>query len=271
MAEIYLRDILNLGDLNAFKAHCAVRNDYGDQPLDVFARDRSEWHGWNAYKGQRDDFNRKYIFSLMSFYHEVDTWLFGGVYEVKGITDGTYDVALIDVAEEYIGRLKLKFRLPYRNRRPKLENCFDDFVVSEILPEQYTGQEFVGFDSIDISYGQLEAIVKNQKSDWRGALQNVKGVYLITDVSAGKRYVGSAYGDAGVWARWSCYVETGHGYNDELTKLIAEKGMGYARQHFRFSLLEFRPMSFDDRLLIEREGYWKQVLLTRGQWGYNKN
>jgi hypothetical protein len=30
-------------------------------------------------------------------------------------------------------------------------------------------------------------------------LENVKGVYLIVDKSNGKMYVGSAYGDTGIW------------------------------------------------------------------------
>lgn len=103
------------------------------------------------------------------------------------------------------------------------------------------------------------------------ALENVKGVYLIADKSNGKKYVGSAYGDAGVWARWSCYIGTGHGWNDELTTLIAREGLDYARRNFRISLLEYRPAKTDDKAILEREAYWKEALLSRGQFGYNKN
>jgi len=271
MTVIHLKDIIDLGDLQRFKAHCAVRNEFGDQPLDGFAKNREDWEGWNSYKGKRDDFNRQYIFSVMQYYHEVDTWLFGGIYEVLGITDGHYDVRLIELASEYIGRLKLRFKLPHRARRLLLENWIDDFIVSEILPEPYIGQSFVGFENIDIEFALLEAIIKNQKPDWRAALQNVKGIYLISDMRNGKRYVGAAYGEAGIWSRWSCYTETGHGYTDELTKLIKQEGLDYARKHFKFSLLEYRSMQTDDSILIKRESYWKEALLTRGQWGYNQN
>jgi hypothetical protein len=102
-------------------------------------------------------------------------------------------------------------------------------------------------------------------------LENVKGVYLISDKSSGKKYVGSAYGDFGIWSRWAVYVGTGHGFNDELTKLISENDTDYARQNFRFSLLEYRSMRIDDNVIINRESFWKEVLLTRGQFGYNKN
>lgn len=77
---------------------------------------------------------------------------------------------------------------------------------------------------------------------------------------------------SGQWNEWwSAYLKTGHGYSDELTKLIDAKGINYARQNFRMSLLEYRPMKADDRTIIEREGYWKEALLTRTCFGYNKN
>ncbi len=269
--QILLRDIFDVGNVQDFKVHCAVW-DHHNQPLDCFARDKAEWFEWNANKENKNVFNRPYIFSMMSFYHETDTWLFGGVYEVLGIRDdGCYDIELTDMGAEFVGRLKIKFNRTGRNTRLIMENWIDDFVVSEILAQPYTGQSFVGYEDIDIGFSQLETIIKNEKPDWQAALQNVKGIYLITDTNNGKRYVGSAYGETGVWSRWSCYMVTGHGYNDELTKLIEQEGLEYAQKHFRFALLEYRSMRVDDKAVIERESYWKKVLLTRGEWGYNQN
>ncbi len=270
MKEIKLPKILNIENLENYKAHCAVWNG-SNHPLDVFARDREEWHSWNSYKGQKNEFNRKYIFSLMSFYPEENTWLFGGIYKVLSIKNDRYKIRLDDKASEFTGRLKLRFILPGRNRRIKLENYYSDFIVTEILKEQYSGQAFSGYEDIDLTFEQVEVILKNEKPDWRGALQNIKGVYLITDNLNGKKYVGSAYGENGIWSRWKCYVETGHGGNDELTKLIQEKGISYARQHFKFTLLEYRPTKVDDQNIIDRETFWKKALLTRGDFGYNKN
>jgi hypothetical protein len=87
----------------------------------------------------------------------------------------------------------------------------------------------------------LETIFAIQRADWKAALENAKGVYLITDSSNGKRYVGSAYGTTGLWSRWACYIGTGHGYTDELTRVIKENGIEYARINFRFALLEQNP------------------------------
>jgi len=109
-----------------------------------------------------------------------------------------------------------------------------------------------------------------ERPDWKAALQSVKGVYLIVDKDNGKKYVGSAYGAFGLWQRWGCYIGTGHGWNDELTKLINKKGIEYARKNFRLSLLEYRPAYTDDQEIMSRENYWKEALLSR-KFGYNRN
>ena len=144
-------------------------------------------------------------------------------------------------------------------------------IVSDILPEPYTGQVFCGYDQIDIEFTKLEQIIRRQRLDWRTALQYAKGVYLITDTRTGKRYVGKASGRDGIWSRWECYVGTCHGYNDELTRLIRKRGRDYAHRFFRFALLEYFPMKVDDDVVTGRETYWKEVLLSRRKFGYNKN
>ena len=128
-----------------------------------------------------------------------------------------------------------------------------------------------GYENINHDFRSIENIIRTNKPDWKAALTSIKGVYLITDKSNGKRYVGSAYGDSGIWSRWACYIGTGHGWNDELTKLVEKEGIGYARSNFVFALLEYRSMKADDKTIVEREKYWKEVLLTKGQYGYNKN
>ncbi len=63
-------------------------------------------------------------------------------------------------------------------------------------------------------------------------------------------------------------IYTGHGWNNELTELIETKGTTYARENFRFSLIEIMPMSVDKNTVIARESHWKKALLSIDH-GYN--
>lgn len=270
MEPIKLEHIFPIKNLEDYKLHCAVSNGI-DQPLDIFADDREKWHDWNRSRRDKNDMNRKYIYSLAKFYPEKDVWLFGGVYRVHGLTKTGYKIELEDIGQEFIGRLKIKLKLEGRNVRVNLEKQYHKAIVTEILPEPYSGERFPGYEEINLPFERLETIYKNQKNDWLAALGSIKGVYLITDRATGKKYVGSAYGDTGIWSRWENYIETGHGKNKELKQLIAKKGLDYARKNFSFTLLEYRQSRVDDNVIIERECFWKESLLSRGDYGYNRN
>jgi hypothetical protein len=267
---IRLADIWPIAAPETYKLHFA-RWDQVNQPLEVWARSRDEWKGWQEYRPARDDFNRPLIFALIQFYHEPDTWLFGGVFRVLNLFPDRYAVELTREGEGFIGRLKLGS--PYRNRttRVNFENHYADFTVQEILREPYSGRAFPGFEDIDLGFEELEALVRNARPDWRAALESVKGIYLITDVKTGKRYVGSASGDHGICSRWCDYVASGHGGNAELRALVTDPSFDYCRTAFRFALLEHRPTRTPDELILAREAFWKRVLLTRGGEGLNRN
>ncbi len=267
---IRLTDIWPIPEPSLYKLHFA-RNNRIEQPLDVFVRSREEWQAWQEWRPKSNQFNRSYIFSVIDFYREPDIWLFGGVWEVLERLPDRYVVSLTEQGRDFIGRLKL--HSPYRQRgtRVNFEKRLDEFTVSEILREEYSGIDFPGHDWIDIGFGELESLIRNDRPDWRGALENAKGVYLITDTHTGKLYVGSAYGDRGVWSRWREYSETGHGGNAELRKLLEDCTLDYCREYFRFSLLESLSARMADDTIIERESHWKRVLRSRGEFGLNKN
>jgi len=274
MADIRVSQLIKIDNPKEFKLHAARWNKV-DQPLDVYVRNKQEWFEWNTWRNEKDEFTRKYIFSLIDFYPENNRWLFGGIYEVirrNNIPKShSYEIRELTDYSAYVGRLKIKLRKPSRGRAFYLEHHFDKMMVSEILKQPYSGEIFPGYENINHDFALLIPVFKNENKDWKAALANIKGVYVITDKSNGKTYIGSAYGDSGIWSRWSCYIGTGHGWNDELTKLIKERGYDYARDNFKLSLLEYRSMKVDDKVIIEREGYWKEVFLSRGEFGYNKN
>jgi hypothetical protein len=267
---IFLRDLFPLQNVGDYKLHFARSNNI-DQPLEVFSRDRREWQGWQEYRPARDDFNRPYIFSLIQFYHEIDVWLFGGIFNVLARHEDRYEVQLAEIGIEFLGRLKLWS--PYRGRttRVYLESHYSSFEVQEILREPYSGRAFPGYDGINVSFVELEALVRNGRPDWKAALGSVSGIYLITDTKTGRRYVGSAYGEQGIWSRWSSYVENGHGGNIELRSLVIDPTLDYCRVNFRFALLETCPIRASDSAIIARENFWKEMLLTRSEHGLNRN
>jgi len=267
---IMLDDIWRIETPSDYKVHFARWN--GDaQPLEVFVRNRDEWQGWQEYRPSRNDFNRPCIFSLVQFYHETDAWLFGGVFRVLERHDDRYEVELSDSGRDFIGRLKLYSPHRGRTTRANFENHYAGFEVLEILREPYSGRQFPGYEDIDLSFEELETLVRNDRPDWKAALESIKGIYLISDITTGKRYVGSAYGDQGIWSRWCAYIESGHGGNVELRELVTDPTLDYCRANFRFALLEHRPSRTPEEVILGREAFWKRILLTRGKQGLNRN
>ena len=267
---ILLKEIWPFNNVSEYKVHFGRWNGK-HQPLDLWVGDPSGWKEWQEYRPGRNEFNRPYIFSLMNFHHESGTsWLFGGIFCVSARHEDRYEVELLELGETFIGRLKVGS--PYNNRatRVNFENHYETFEVLEILRERYTGQPFPGYENIDLSFSELETLFRNSRTDWQAALESVRGVYLITDENTGKRYVGSAYGDQGIWSRWEEYAATGHGGDTELLELV-ESDPDYPRKHFRFAVLEYRSVSTPEGIIHKRETFWKEVLLTRGKYGLNLN
>ena len=290
--RILLRDIWPIEKVDDYKVHFArsVKNEDDDkvhsarrnsktEPLDEWVRDRLAWQGWQEYYPNRNDFNRTFIFSLMKFYHETDTWLFGGIFRVIALHKDQncnrghyYEVELTPALETFIGRLKLFYSYRERSTRVNFENHYDGFEVAEILREPYSGRSFPGYEGINLSFNELESIVKNGRPDWKAALQSVKGIYLITDTLTSKRYVGLTDGEAGIWSRWSDYVASGHGGNSGLRELVKEDpDLAYCRANFRFALLEHHSIYTPNKVVIDRENFWKEILLSRGKEGLNRN
>lgn len=176
-----------------------------------------------------------------------------------------YEHEQIEKYKKYFGRLIIKFHKDNAYVTLKGEHI-DRFYVKELLPDIFDNDMFPGYDRVNISWEELSRVV--EKGTWKTALQNQKGVYLITDISNGKRYVGSAYGKEMLLGRWNDYVKIGHGNNKELKNLSFD----YIKQNFRYSILDIFKSTTNDDIIIERESWWKEVLLSRDEkYGYNKN
>jgi len=147
-----------------------------------------------------------------------------------------------------------------RNAESVLHEC----EVIQILPGKFNKDIFPGYDRVNVSWEELSRVV--EKETWKTALQNQKGVYLIVDASTGKMYVGSAYGNDMILGRWKSYIKTGHGGNVELKKVPFD----HIKKNFRYSILDTFKSSVDDQIIIDRESFWKETLVTR-KFGLNRN
>ncbi|MDA2927950.1 GIY-YIG nuclease family protein, partial [Acidobacteria bacterium AH-259-G07] len=144
-----------------------------------------------------------------------------------------------------------KFRASYL-RGPKY---LDQLVITSILEQRMTIGNFPGFNSVLLSFHMLKTLIGESNTSWITALSNVAGVYLVTDTTSGKLYVGSAYGGKGIWQRWIAYTKNGHGGNKEIRNLLRKKGANHASL-FQFSLLEVCDLNSSDDYVIGRESHW---------------
>jgi hypothetical protein len=255
------------------KLHLATVNVTQEDPLDVFlAGNFAEWQSWQNHK----NFNRRYIVSLIKM-QEHSKWLFAGVHFKQGCrfikSEQGYHYQTEEVPEltALTGRLIIKFSRRGRNPYRIAENWAEQLHVSELKPRRLAIEEFSGFTKVLLPKPKLDIIVVQEIESWKSALASVAGVYLITDTKTGRHYVGSAYGEGGIWARWKSYSESGHGHNKVLKNLLKKQRTDYGH-NFQFSILETADTNASKDDVLEREAHWKNVLCSReSHGGYNAN
>lgn len=183
----------------------------------------------------------------------------------------SYDGYELQEYKSYYGRLIIQFHKTFQTQGIYYKNVCDELIVNQLLPAMFDGYDFPGYDEVRLTWEQLEIIIKQHKKDWIAALQNQKAVYLITDRSNGKLYVGSATSNNGMLLqRWENYINSGHGGNKELIDLVNKEGIDYIKRNFQYSILENYNAKVDDQVILERESWWKETLQSR-KFGYNAN
>ena len=276
MAKIMLNDLLHFdaAEVPNVRVKFNISNGY-DDPLDLYKTNPDEVNvTWFLWHDDRRYFNvGQTAICLLKL--RGDQWLLTTIKKITrllDVTDGVgYDAVEVKEYEQYFGRLVVEYHNPCRTMGRKYENVMDELEVVQILNEQYTGNEFPGYENVRLSYPLLKNIVDRQLPGWVDALRNQKAVYLITATKTGKMYVGSATSQTGMLLqRWSSYAADGHGGNVELRELVKQQGFDYVKENFQYSILENYNARMDDGYILKRESWWKETLCTRTH-GYNKN
>ena len=251
----------------------------------LFKEDETEWEQINAWKTKHPNNNLNhadYLLAFAQYYpYGPEYFIFGGLYKIKKIEPEVFDevgyeLTLMADYKEYRKRLIVKLKRPigrdlynrlYKNIQGTLEP-----EVYEIAPNTKLGH-FPGYQNVTLSHPQMQQIILRNEPSWKQALMNVKGVYVITDLSNGKLYIGSASGNTdGIWQRWSDYanIENLTGGNKLLNEIKLDKGKDYIVNNFQYSILEIFDTKTKADTIINRENYWKNVFCTR-KHGMNFN
>lgn len=131
-------------------------------------------------------------------------------------------------------------------------------------------EAFPGFDALILTQAQLRTVVSDPLyQHWRTALGSVQGIYLITDSSDGRHYVGQTAGGQRILGRWWQYAANGHGGNKELLTLF--RGDPNHAEHFIYSLLRVFGPSVDPEVVFAAESHYKNALVSRQPFGLNYN
>ena len=267
---IYLNDVLQLQDLSNTKIRFNLMFDGNWNPTDFYknADTKTMLNGqyWN-YKRSKSYKEGQINLGFIKIEGD-DLWLLfhvGKVTKDLNILDGMgYEYESIQQYEKYSGRLIIRFKNRSQTMIRLATSVIDECVVEQILPDRFDNDIFPGYENVDLSWDDLSRIIN--KGAWKAVLGNQKGIYLITDTSNGKMYVGSAYGENMILGRWASYVKSFHGGNVELKVLDKE----HIKSNFRYSILDIFKATTDDKTISSRESWWKSTLRTR-DFGYNSN
>jgi len=172
-----------------------------------------------------------------------------------------YSLEIIDEFKEYMDRLVIEW--PARG-------WYQKNLDKKIIAIKDTVKEFDGYEYFTLTFNELKHIISapHLYNNWYAALSKINAIYLIVDKVNGKQYIGSSYGEKGLWGRWEKYAKNKHGNNEGLKELLKEHPDRY--NDFSFTILQVLPLNIKDRA-IDIETKWKKKLNTYYPLGYNKN
>jgi hypothetical protein len=251
-----------------------------DMQADLYNIYRTDKKKFLEYQSQQGKDVFRDVEFIVSFIGEAGTLSrFIGVFKVlsgrklsekqTSVDSGQYQFKYDIVEVEGFDDLKERVIIDWGKGAIKWDQGIDNKKeVVEIQPGLHY-QHFSDYFDFILDFRELQEIVQKQYPDWKRMLSATKGIYLISDSKTGKLYVGSAYGEEGIWGRWASYVSTnGHGNNKAFKELMT--GDKEYANYFRFSILMLLPKTITADQAIKKERLFKRKLGTNS-FGLNSN
>ena len=287
MEEILLNDIFHLTDEEIRSCKISLNISSGKNAplcLDRWLKDGSTSDGFWAYYGNQCNFRVGYF--NLAFYKlgwSGNQYLFVGAGRITKIPPKAdllpAEYEEIPELQKYAGRLIVDVYKGNTQGRYNfnLATYLNKCKVVSVLPEKYGLEDFPGYKNLSVDYAKLHRAIYLSES-WKTALKLQKGIYVIVDNAPesdysgfGRLYIGSATSSKGMlFDRWKNYADTLTGGNKELKNVLKLKGDSYIKEHFRWTLIEHFDEDVDDKVILEREKYWKKAFNSVNQ-GLNDN
>jgi len=277
--KILLQDILPLDELKKLGKVLLIRhtNDHLEKMVELDLID--EYQSFQRLPSFR---NCKYIVSFIGA--ERNSAIFYGLFEVSGLkeknslplyskelvglcskqdlsTDFCLQLKKIEEFDKFKNRLIIDWVIPrgWQNEYGKVINK----TLTKLLPMNFL-RNFPGLMNVKLKYDELEKIIQNPdaNSEWYDAFTRLQAVYLIQNKIDGSLYVGTTYGENGLWQRWASYTKGEKtGGNVGFIKLKAQNPNFY--KNLEFSILEVLSKTADKNYCLDKEKMWMQKLGTR--------
>lgn len=276
-----LQDLLRFSELESKNVRVRFSMPNGvEDPKEVYLRDPETVNTtWFLHSGRKYNNFKSGTIAIHLLLIDKDMWLMTSVKKIFAVhppEDGRiwdsscYETEELTQFQNLCGRTYISFHKDRQSGKYKWNTVSDRLIVSKIDCELYGENTFKSY-KFELSFKQLETIIKTGRMDWINALEHIQAVYLITDNKSGKFYVGSATSqDEFLLGRWKAYIRNGHGGNVKFKELIEKEGISHIKENFSYRILDYFGENYPSAKVIESESYWKDVLKTR-RFGYNAN
>lgn len=168
-----------------------------------------------------------------------------------------FDLPITDFYPEWKGKLVVRWSPPERSWWQRAHR--NELLIGAIHERSLLTAAMPSWREIILDWKQLSIL----PNEWRAALAQWRGIYLIHNNTDGKSYVGAAYASDNILSRWLSYAASGDGGN----RLLRARDP----KNFSFSILERVSPDMPPEEVINLESSWKERLHTRAPNGLNGN